>query len=242
LVVKRLGVYALTTVCAFALGANSATVASTVPPPYHLSGVGSYAYGGGYDPATGLNADVQVQVGTTTFRPYQPLGFPLTIQTDLISANFSRSTIDDFSYGFGCWLIPADDYVINSDLSATLDFDSSDPRVTECPGDPVGPNGMTTSGLVVGLAGPVHIHVTWTATSPITSSRTISRESCPPYFNSGMGTQQNADAVATYVTSGAFATDGGAFSGNFQTVSGSVTAFTGMGEIKGFPGACGPYG
>jgi hypothetical protein len=239
--VKRLVAYALTITSALAIGISPSAVASTAPAPYNISGGGSYAYGGGFDPVTGLNADVQVQVGLTTFRPNRPRGKSLTIQTQVVNASFFRNTIDGFSYGFGCWLIPSDDYVINADLSATLTFDSTDPRVTECPGDPVGPNGLPSNGLVIGLTGPIGINVSWTATSPITSIRTISRESCLPYFNTGVGTQQNVDAVAHYVTSGSFDSPDGSFTGDFESVLASVTAFSGQGEIKGFPGACGPY-
>jgi hypothetical protein len=242
--VTRLVASALTAVCALAFGVSPAAVASTTPapPPYHLSGGGSFAFGSGFDPTTGLNADVQVQVGLTTFRPNRPGGKSLTIQTSLVDANFFMSSGGMFAQGFGCWIIPPDDYVINSDLSATLNFDSSDPRVSECPGDPVGPNGLASSGLVIGLTGPIHINVSWTATSPITSIRTSTRESCLPFFNTSEGSQQNADAVAHYVTSGSFDIAPGEFSGDFQTSFGSVGAFIDQGEIKGFPGACGPFG
>jgi hypothetical protein len=241
--VTRLVALALTGVCALAFGVSPVAVASTTPAPqpYNISGGGSFAYGNGFDPITGLNADVQVQVGLTTFRPNRLGGKSQTIQTSLVDANFFMSTGGTFAQGFGCWIIPTDDYVINSDLSATLNFDSSDPRVSECPGDPVGPNGLASSGLVIGLTGPIHINVSWTATSPITSIRTSQRESCQPFFNTSEGSQQNVDAVAHYVTSGAFDITPGEFSGDFQTDFGSVGIFSGQGEIKGFPGACGPF-
>lgn len=239
---KRLVALALTAVGALAFGISPAAVASTppVPSPYNLSGGGSFAFGTGFDPTTGLNADVQVQVGLTTFRPNRPGAPAVTIQTNLVNANFFMSTGGTFAQGFGCWIIPSDDYVVNTDLSATLNFDSSDPRVSECPGDPLGPNGLASSGLVVGLTGPIHINVSWTATSPITSTRSSTRESCQPFFNIGESSQQNVDAVAHYVTSGSFDTSS-AFTGDFQTVFGSVGTFKGQGEIKGFPGACGPF-
>lgn len=240
---KRLGALALMVVCALAFGVSPAAVASTTPAPqpYNINGGGSFAFGTGFDPSTGLNADVQVQVGLTTFRPNRSGGKAVTIQTSIVDANFFEWTGGTYAQGFGCWIIPTDDYVVNPDLSATLNFDSSDPRVSECPGDPVGPNGLASSGLVIGLTGPVHMNVSWTATSPITSTRTSMRESCQPFFNIGEDSQQDVDAVAHYVTSGTFDGAAGGFSGDFQTDYGSVETFSGQGEIKGFPGACGPF-
>ena len=231
---KRLVASALTVVCALAIGV-SPTAGAT---PTHLSGVGSYAFGGGYDPATGVAMNLQVQVGTTTF--HRAGSEPFTIFTDIVFADFTLFNENGFAQGFGCWLVPPSDFVVNSDLSATVNFDSSDPQVTECPGDPVSATGLTAQGLVVNLAGPIHINATWAPSGPVVFTRTIRQRLCQPVaMVVGVGTSENADAVPSGAASGAFLDPEEAFSSaNIQGFFGGVQVFGGQDQMKGTGDFC----
>lgn len=221
--VKRLVAYPLAALCALAIGVSPA-VGGT---PTHLSGKSFSAFSIGFDQAVGLNVDYQVQVGSTTFR--RAGGQQFTIVTDVLFADFSISNFNGSAFGFGCWLIPDSDVVLNSDLSASLTFDSSDPRVTECPGDPVGASGLAAQGLVDNLAGPIQIDATWSPTSPVTETRTTSQRMCQPVaIVLTSGSSQNVDAVASGPVSGAFADPSLPFSANPQGFFGGVSIFDGQ--------------
>lgn len=220
---KRLVAYPLAALCALAIGISPAAGGT----PTHLSGKFFSAFSIGFDQAVGLNVDYQVQVGTTTFR--RAGGQHFTIVTNLLTADFSISNSNGFAFGFGCWLIPDSDVVLNSDLSASLTFDSSDPRVTECPGDPIGTSGLAAQGLVDNLVGPIQIQATWSPTSPVTESRMTMQRMCQPVaIELSSGSSQNVDAVASGPVSGAFENPSLPFSGNPQGFFGSVTVADGQ--------------
>jgi len=201
-----------------------------------LSGAGSFGFGQAFDFDTNTNVFVEVQTGLTTFRPHKP-GAPLiTIDTGVVNISFDTPT----DHPFGCWLIPKDEVVVNADLSATLSFDSSDPRVSECPGDPVG-LGLGPSGLVVGLQEPLMLTMTWTPAEPITSTRTTSRESCRSFTSISVGTQQSVGSTISGSAAGTM-TDSGPFTTQFGNGSGTFTIFSGKDQVtsSGSPG-CGPF-
>jgi hypothetical protein len=182
--------------------------------------------------------NVQVQVGTTTFmRAGQK---PFSINTNVVFAYFSTfNTADGYVDGFGCWLIPASDWVLNSDLSATLTFDSSDPRVTECPGSPVGDDGVIAQGLVQNLAGPIVINATWAPTGPVVFTRMTQQRMCQPVAISvGQGSREDVDAVASGPISGAFVEPQRTFAANPQGFFGGVSVFEGQNQLRGFGDFC----
>jgi len=223
--VKRLVAYPLAALCALVIGISPA-VGGT---PTNLSGKSSFASSIGFDPNTGLSINLEVQVGNSTFR--RAGGPPFTIFTDTVFAEFSISNGSGFAEGFGCWLIPADDFVVKSDLSATLTFDSSDPRVTECPGDPVGASGLASQGLVVNLVGPIVINAAWSPTSPVVSTKTTSQRMCQPVaIVVGTSSSLSVDAVASGPVSGAFDNPSESFAGNPQGFFGGVQVGDGEGE------------
>jgi hypothetical protein len=240
--VKRSLAYALTAVCVLAVGATPPAMSSSraAGSNTHVNGSGSFAFGVGLDQVSGLNVNVSVQVGVTTFRPHALGSSLVTLDTQTLFASFDSPTPDGFGDAFGCWVIPTSDFVVNSDLSATLTFDSTDLQVSECPGDPVGPTGLSTPGLVVNLTGPVVLNVTWVPTSPIVSTQSISRESCRPNFDTSVGSAISADALPSGTTSGTFESPADPFGGSFQGLFGGVEVGTGHTEFTGFPGICGP--
>jgi len=224
--VKRLVAFALTAVSALAIGASPGAGAT----PTHLTGKSSYAFSNAYDEGARLGMDVQVQIGSTTFR--KAGGQHYTILTNMVFADFTLTNDQGTAGGSGCWLVPDSDFVLNSDLSATLTFDSSDPRVTECPGDPVGSSGLTTEGLVQNLVGPIRINATWAPSSPVVSTRTTSRRMCKQVATViSVGTSQDVDAVASGPVSGAFEVPDETFAGNPQGFFGGVSVFDGMSQF-----------
>ncbi len=231
---KRLVTSALITLFALALGV-SPTAGAT---PTHLSGVSSSASAGGYDPGSGVSVSLQVQVGWTTY--HRAGQKPFTIFTDTVFADFQYSGTNGFADGFGCWVIPSSDFVVNSDLSATLSFDSSDPQVSECPGDPVSASGLTAPGLVENLAGPITINATWSPSGPVVFTRTVQQRRCQPVaMTVGVGTSQNVDAVPGGAFSGAFEDPAVAFSAtNMEPNFGYVSVFSGQNQDKGTGDFC----
>lgn len=199
-----------------------------------LSGSGFFGFGQAYDFDTNTNVFVEVQTGVSTFRPHTPGAPTVTINTGVIDISFDQGD----EHPFGCWLFPAGELAVNTDLSASLRFDSSEPGVSECPGDPVG---LAPSGLVVGLQEPLVLSMTWTPAGPITSTRTTTRLSCTGFMSVGVGTQQNLDETTSGSAAGTFA-DGIPFATQFANGNGTFTAFSGTGEstASGSPG-CGPF-
>lgn len=229
----------LMALCALLIGSTPPASAATGDNT-HLSGGGSFASAVGFDPNTTLSVIADVSIGTETFRSHQLPGNTLTINTQMLFVQFGMQTPDGYGYGFGCWLIPPSDFIVNADLSATLTFDSSDPLVAECPGDPVGPAAVTAAGLVQNLSGRIQLSVTWQPTSPVVTTKTSNNMSCHPYFDIGVSTTQSVDALPSGSASGAFDSPQDPFAGNFQPQFGNVEVSNGRNEIAGFPGICGP--
>jgi hypothetical protein len=135
-----------------------------------------------------------------TFRPRHPSGPLITQPGNLV--NLSVNTPQGL-FGSGCWLIPASDVTVNSDLSATLTFDSADPRVTECPGSPVGtavlgaPQAQGADGLVMNLVGRVQATVGWSTDTPIMTRRSTTKTTCGPFSAITEGTAQDVSSTTT---------------------------------------------
>jgi hypothetical protein len=136
---------------------------------------------------------VQVETGLLTFKPRKPSGPLITMPGNLVNLSVGSGGL----FGFGCWLVPASDITVNADLSATLTFDSSDPRVTECPGNPMGtavlgaPPGPAANGMVVNLVGRVQATVKWSTITRITTRRATTKTTCGPFAAISEGTTQD---------------------------------------------------
>ena len=211
--------------------------------PGQLKGSGSFGFAEGVDESTSTFVLVQMQTGFQTFRPHRPGGPPITMVGNVVNISFDTSS----DQGYGCWLFPSDELVVGSDLSATLNFDSSDPRVTECPGDPIGtsvlgaPSTLGPSGLIVGLVEPLRLSVTWTPAGPVTTIRSNTRLSCKPYMSVDEGSSQSVNSTTAGSASGILV-ESGPFS--MQLVGGDGTFETGSSTINitGPPSAgCGPF-
>lgn len=231
-------------VCALAIGSSPQAAAFGGGfSPGRIDGSSSFGFAQGFDFNANVNVFVQLQTGFSTFRPHRPGGPLITIQANFLNAGFDGPG----AFGFGCWLFPSSDLVVNSDLGATLTFDSSDPAVTECPGDPVGnpvlgaPPTVGPSGLVVGLNGPVQLHVTWVTAGPVVSSHTTTRISCKPFMSLDEGTSKNAESTTAGSASAAFDATG-PFAAQFAGGVGNITVSSGQINITGPPNAgCGPF-
>jgi hypothetical protein len=211
--------------------------------PGRIDGSGTYGLAQSFDESTSTFVLVQMQTGIQTFRPHRPGGPPITMVGNVVTISF-----DTFSdHGFGCWLFPSDELVVGSNLSATLNFDSSDPRVTECPGDPIGTSVLGAaptlgpSGLVAGLVEPLQLSVTWTPAGPVTSTRSNTRVSCKPYMSVDQGVSQIVDSTTSGSASGTFV-DSGPFAMQLTNGTGNFEAFSGTINITGPPSqGCGPF-
>jgi hypothetical protein len=211
--------------------------------PGQLVGSGSFGFAQGVDESTSTFVLIQMQTGIQTFRPHRPGGPPITMVGNVVTISFD--TLSD--HGFGCWLFPSDELVVGSDLTATLNFDSSDPRVTECPGDPVGtsvlgaPPTLGPSGLVSGLVEPLQLTVTWTPAGPVTTTRSTTRLSCRPFMSVSVGTFQSVDSTTSGSASGSFV-DSGPFPMQLSGGTGTFEVGSSTINITGPPSqGCGPF-
>jgi hypothetical protein len=198
--------------------------------PGQLVGSGTFGFAQGFDESTSTFVLIQMQTGIQTFRPHRPGSPPITMVGNVV--NISFDTLSD--HGYGCWLFPSDELVVGSDLSATLNFDSSDPRVTECPGDPIGtsvlgaPPTLGPSGNVIGLVEPLRLSVTWTPAGPVTTTRSTTRYSCKPFMSVDEGSSQIVDsttagsASGSFIESGPFAMQLSGGIGTFEASSGTI--------------------
>jgi hypothetical protein len=164
--------------------------------PGHLESNGGFGFAGLFGDSGEFSA--QIETGLVTFRPRHPSGPLITMPGNLV--NLSAS-VPQGLYGFGCWLIPASDVTFNSDLSATLTFDSADPRVTECPGDPVGTTvlgarpALAANSSIVNLVGRVQATITWTTVTPILTRRSTTKTTCGPFSAISEGTAQDVSST-----------------------------------------------
>lgn len=219
--------------------------------PGHLTSSGVFGYGDAFDGYTDFSA--QVMTGLITFKPRKPSG-PLITMPDTNLVNLSLSS--GGSYGFGCWLIPPSDLVLNSDLSATLTFDTADPRVTPCPGDPIGTTalgaaaGRPADGLVQGIVGRLTATMSWTPSSPLVTNRSSTQETCGQFGSTSEGVGSGNQSTISASVSGTVES-WNSFLG--QVVSVSVNAqVTGNGDMNSSSyqlnvhgpasGTCGQFG
>ena len=210
--------------------------------PGQISGSGSFGFAQGFDESTSTNFFVELQTGLTTFRIHDTHQL-LTIDTGVVNLSFSNFS----SFGFGCWMIPKQDFAVQSDMTATLTLDTSAPGVSECPGDPV-ENGVLgaaptlgPSGQVFGLDEPLQLTVTWSPAAPVTTTRTTSRMSCKPFQSIGEGVSKYVDSTTSGSATLTF-TGSQPYTATFAGGTGNVTSGSGKTEITGPPSAgCGPF-
>jgi hypothetical protein len=220
--------------------------------PGHLENTGSFGFANLFD--SNGEFSVQIETGLVTFRPRHPSGPLITMPGNLV--NISASAGPGL-FGFGCWLIPASDVTVNPDLSATLRFDSADPQVTECPGNPVGtavlgaPPAQAANGSVVNLVGRVQATVSWSTSTPITARRSTSKITCRPFAITSEGTAQDVQSttagelIATIEGVNGFTGQFGDFPVDLQLQNGTgnMNLNAGHVNISGPPtGQCGQFG
>lgn len=167
--------------------------------PGHLQSAGIYGFGDASDAYGGTDFSASVTTGLITFKPRKPSGPLITIPTNMVNLSLNSGGV----WGSGCWLIPPSDVIVNSDLSATLTFDSADPRVTQCPGDPVGTMplgaapGRPADGLVQGIVGELKATMTWTPASPVVSNRSTVKETCGAFASTSEGSQRGSQSTVS---------------------------------------------
>jgi len=243
-----------------ALGLCALGLASSVPAgafggfitPGHQAGTGAYGFSTLSD-ASGNSLFVQVSAGLVTFKPRHPSGSLITQPGNVVSLSISSQGI----YGFGCWLMPASDFVLNPDLSATLSLNSADPRVQECPGAPIGTPllgarpALPADGVILGIVQPVQLTSTWASSGPATAKRSTTKVTCGPFASITEATQQDVKST----TSAAVATTLQGFNWflgqtvtvpvdvQFQGGDGSMAAYDNHTNIIGpSTGYCGEFG
>jgi len=230
----------LVSLLAFA-GVTPASGVGGVISPGQIKGFGQGGFASGFDTDSQISVFVDVSTGITTFRLRG--GSLVTLDTSIVNVGINGFGAE----GQGCWVIPSDMLVVSSDLSATLNFDSSDPRVTECPGDPIGSPILGSaptlgpSGLVSGLQEPLRMTVTWVDAGPITSMRSTSRMRCKPFASVSEGSSRSVDSTTSGSAQGTF-TDTGAFTAHFSGGAGNFFVGSSTTNVSGPPtGGCGPF-
>jgi hypothetical protein len=170
--------------------------------PGHTQSTGVDGFGQAFDGSTNFFA--QVTTGMITFRPGKPGGPLVTMDTSLVNLSLGSLGVN----GWGCWLIPSSDVTVKPDLSATLTFDSADPRVSQCPGDPIGTMalgaapGRPADGLVEGIIGRLTATMTWTPASPVVTNRSTVKETCGSFASTSEGAQSGTQSTVSASVSG----------------------------------------
>lgn len=130
--------------------------------------------------------------------------------------------------GYGCFVVPDSTFVVARDLSnaslhATLTADEA------CPGyaTPLGGDKGAFAGGNSGLALPIAVDLTWTATGAVTTYDQSFSLQCLSYNESGSSANESTGAGATGTIS--------ALSGQFNSEYADVTSTVGKLDVKGTP-------
>lgn len=238
-------------------GSNAASAFFNIPlTPGHFKSSGAFAFAGMPDSA-GDQASISMNYGQLKFRPKGGNG-PL-IQVNGTAVNVYLNMADGLS-GFGCWLMNGEPITINSDLSASMTFDSSAGGVTPCPGFLVNQAPVSAAPQLSnldqsqGLSGPVQFSIQWTPNQPLDVIHSVLNGTCQTWTSleqisastafAAAGGTVSATVTGVNFTTGNFETESvnGAFStdpAGFAQVSTQTDD-----EVVNGPatGSCGPYG
>ena len=170
-------------------------------PPGHTMRVQQFAAGQIGD-ANGNFVEIGLQSGTVSFRTRG--GAVITEDTSVVDALAFTS---DGLVGSGCWTVPASWINFNIQTRVTVQFDSSDPRVSECPGIPLGPavaagaRPTLTDSSVFGFAGVISFTATWTNSGSLTYFSSTMNTTCGGFTAvEQMNTRDHGGGVAMSVT------------------------------------------
>lgn len=161
------------------------------------------------DPTGFSFINVFVTAGGLTFKAKGAAGAPISMLGTEVNLSVSSSD----AVGFGCWVVPDSMFALNSDLSATLHFQSDAANVAPCPGFAIA-RGLPHSGIVplgvgstdeFGFIGPVDFDMTWKP-SQVLAARDTTNSSCGPFsgntqgtFSVALGDTATGDVSATLV-------------------------------------------
>ncbi len=221
---------------AFAAAASAA--GGFGPGKYTFESSGAYAtFGGGFTKGgpSGPSWNVAVNQGLTSFKPMQPNGPRILMNSTVVSLNEVDAT---GMGGFGCFMVPDSDFTVARDLSSAA-LHTVLTAAEACPGfaSPVGAAGPYAGGGGGGggLQLPISVDVTWTAPGPTSTFSQSFSISCLDYSIDGSSTNPSRNAAATGTIS--------ALPGLFGGSGANVSTSKGTLDIHGLPDpACGYIG
>ncbi|HEX2646851.1 MAG TPA: hypothetical protein VHO95_06460 [Candidatus Dormibacteraeota bacterium] len=167
---------------------------------------------------------VSVSQGLNSFKPTDPPGDRIVIDNTMV---FVSEFDGKGSGGFGCFIVPDNNFVVGSDLqSASLHTILTADEACPGFGTPVGGKGGGFPGGNGGLVLPMQVDVTWTATSAVTTYKQTFNLQCLDFNEDGNSTNMSTGAAATGSIS-ALGTQ------QFSSESAGVNATDGMLDVRG---------
>jgi hypothetical protein len=174
---------------------------------------------------------VQVNQGLNSFKPTQPNGPRIVNNSTMV---FVTEFDASGNGGFGCFVVPDENFSVSHDLQSaalhtTLRADEA------CPGfgTPVGAGkDVVFAGGNGGLALPIMVDVTWSATGAVTTFQDSFSLACLDFSVDGNSTNQSTTAGARGAIS--------ALSGQFNSEFAAVQTTVGKLDIRGTPQAACP--
>lgn len=133
--------------------------------------------------ANGDFVEVTLQSGTVSFRTHGGA----VVTKDNTAVVSALAFTSDGLVGFGCWTVPSSWVTFNIQTQVTVTFDSTDPRLSGCPGLPLGPalaTGQTpllTDSSVFGFTGRIAFSATWKNSGSLTYFSSTMNTTCGAY-------------------------------------------------------------
>jgi hypothetical protein len=162
----------------------------------------------------GPSWQVSVFQGLNSFKPTHPGVGPTTVSQSTV---VYLTEFDGLGNGgFGCFVVPDNTFVVNRDLSASLHATLTDGEICGGYASPIdGGKGGVDGGGSGGLALPISVDITWSATGAVNNYRNVFHFKCLSYSEDGNSTYSTVTAGAT----GAISALGGSFNSEFADVS-----------------------
>ena len=236
--IRRLAlVFSIVFCGSLALAAAAVAAGGMGPGKYTFNSSSANAFFGmgkkGGPPAASWS--VSVNQGLNSFKPMDPPGPRIVNHSTMVFV----SEFDALGNGgFGCFVVPDGNFTVSRDLQSAA-LHTTLTASEACPGfaTPVGGSkGVVFAGGNGGLALPITVDVTWSATGAVTTFQQSFSISCLDFNIDGNSTNQSTAAGAKGTIS--------ALSGQFNSEFADVDTTVGKLDIRGTPqAACsGPFG
>lgn len=195
------------------------------PGSYTFTGTSASAYFGGFKGGPPqATFSVSVNRGLNSFEPED--GSTTVVQNTMVFFTQFDST---GAGGFGCFIIPAGDFMVGSDLqSAALHTTLTSTNVCPGFGKPLGAatSGSGTPGLGGGLPLPITVNVTWSGVGVVSTQQEQFSYSCLDRSTDGSSTFRDSVGGSASGTTSSLA-------GQFSTSVADVGSHQGQLEIQG---------